>query len=891
MAIIGEWIRRLGYLLRRRRHEDELRREMEAHRALLGDPRAFGNTLRLRDEARDAWGWAWLDDLVHDTRFALRTLRRGPGFALAAVVTLALGIGVNSGMFSVINGLLLRPLYERPDEVVRVYSRSTGASGRNRGVSYPNYRDLREGTTAIFESLAAIDPFLSVGLDDGERTRRTMAAAVSANYFQTFGVRLALGRPFTPEEEWLGAGARVAIVSYRFWEQRGADADVLGRLVRVNGEPFTVVGVAPEGFTGASIPGPELWLPFGAYDALIPDAVSGGRPIGTRDAHELNVMGRLRAGSSVETAAPALATVSRRLEQAFPADNAGYTLEISASAPTRLMFFPGSGSGRLALLLMLMPAIVLLVACLNLVDLLLARGHVRRQEMAIRSSLGGGRARLMRQLVTEGLLLAFAGGAVGLLLSRWTTDALLASVYPVLPVDLGLPEMGLDWRVLVATVGFSLVATVVFSAAPAWASTGGAALSDLERNVVDDGTRRPGGLRIGNALVIGQVALSILLLASGGLFVMSARSAATADPGFRLDGGLLVEVDPGLAGYDEARGRELHRALVDRLRTIPGVEAVTIGSRLPFASIGDSRIVAPAGASDGGSRVGAAFSVVDRDYARALGLPMLGGRDFIEAELAPGSSEPVAIIDDALAQRLWPGEPALGRLIQFPGPDRPGTGRAMRVVGIMPAVKHSLGNARPFPHVYVPLGQHYESAMTLQLRIADADAERAMLATVGRVVRDVDERVPVVRLETWRDHLDASLEMWLYRAGASVFSAFGGIALLLAVIGVYGVKSYVVSRRTREFGIRIAIGAHPRALLWQVLREGGRITAVGIGIGVLLALGAGRLLQGLLYGVNAVEPVVLVTAPLVLLGSSLLASYVPTRRATKIDPTVALRSE
>ena len=392
--------------------------------------------------------------------------------------------------------------------------------------------------------------------------------------------------------------------------------------------------------------------------------------------------------------------------------------------------------------------------------------------------------------------------------------------------------------------------------------------------------------------MIGQVALSLLLLASGGLFLMSAISAATADPGFRLDGGLLVEVDPGLAGYDEARGRQSHLALVDRLRTVPGVEAVTIGSGFPFTSIGDSRVVAPAGAADARSRsVDAVFSVVGRDYARVLGLPMLGGRDFSDAELAPGSSERVAIIDDALAQRLWPGESALGRLIQFLDATGPEAGQPIRVVGIVPAVKHSLGNPRPFPHVYVPLGQHYESAMTLQLRIADEDAERAMLATVARVIRSVDERVPVLRLETWRDHLDASLDVWLYRAGARVFSAFGGIALLLAVIGVYGVKSYVVSRRTREFGIRIAIGAHPRALLWQVLREGGRITAIGIGIGLLLALGAGQLLQGFLYGVDAVEPVVLVTAPLILLASSLLASYIPARRATKVDPTVALRSE
>jgi predicted permease len=539
---------------------------------------------------------------------------------------------------------------------------------------------------------------------------------------------------------------------------------------------------------------------------------------------------------------------------------------------------------------MLMPVIVLLVACLNLADLLLARSHVRRQELAIRSSLGGGRSRLTRQLLTEGFLLALTGAAAGLWLSTLATRTLLASLRQVLPVAVGLPDVSLDWRVLLSTLAFSLVATLVFAAGPALALTGRAAAADLKRRTGDEG-RRLGGVRIGNALVIGQIALSLLLLASGGLFVMSALSASTADPGFRLDGGLVVQVDPALAGYDEARGREAHLALIDRLRMVPGVEAVTIGSRPPFTSIGDSRQVAPAGAGDAPSRsVDAVFSVVGRDYARVLGLPMLGGRDFSDAELAPGSGERVAIIDDALAEELWPGEAALGRLIQFLDAEGPEARQPLLVVGIIPAVKHSLGDPRPYPHVYVPLGQHYESEMTLQLRVAGG-GERAMLDTVARVVRDVDERLPVLSVATWRDHLDAGLDARLLRAGAGVFSVFGGIALLLAVLGVYGVKSYVVSRRTREFGIRIAVGAPPRALLWQVLREGGRITTIGIGIGLLLALGAGQFLQSILYGVNSIEPVVLVTAPLILLAASLLASYIPALRATRVDPTVALRSE
>lgn len=887
MAIIGEWIRRLGYLLRRQAWEDDLRREMEAHRAEMGEPPAFGNMLRLREEARDAWGWRWLDDLVQDSRFAWRTLRHGRGFALTAIVTLALGIGVNSGMFSFVNGLLLRPLYEGLDEVVEVHGRRA-APLQIRDFSYPNFRDLQEGTTDIFASLTASATGF-VGLDAGQRPRSALAAAVTASYFDVFAAPPVHGRAFTPDEERPGAGIRVAIISYPLWAQLGADPAMLGSHVLVNGEQFTVVGVAPEGFAGMSIPGPEVWLPLGAHETFS-TGTRAGRPLDSRDAHELSVTGRLRSGVSIETGEAALAIVGRRLEQAFPSVNAGYSVVLSR--PDRnILFLPG-GTGAAAgpaLLLMLMPAVVLLVACLNLANLLLARGHVRRQELAIRSSLGGGRSRLIRQLVTEGLLLAFAGGAVGLVLSTWAARALLESVRTMLPVAVTLPDAGLDWRVLLGTAAFSLVATLVFAAGPALALTRRETAADLGRHNSDE-RRRSGGVRFGNALVVGQIALSLLLLASGGLFVMSAVSATTADPGFRLDGGVIVEVDPALAGYDEARGRQAHRALIDRLRTVPGVEAVTIGSRPPFTSSGDSRVVAPAGAVDADSTsVDAVFSVIGRDYARVLGLPMLGGRDFSDAELTLGSGERVAIIDDALAEALWPGEAALGRLIRFLDAEGADARRPMRVVGILPALKHSLGDPRPYPHVYVPLGQHYESAMTVQVRAAGD--EHAMVGTIARVVRDVDERLPVLSVATWRDHLGAGVDVLFLRAGAIVFSSFGAIALLLAVLGVFGVKSYVVSRRTRELGIRIAIGARPRVLLWQVLREGGRVTSIGIGIGLLLAVVAGQFLESVLYGVNGIEPVVLVTAPLILMAASLLASFIPALRATRVDPTVALRAE
>lgn len=322
-----------------------------------------------------------------------------------------------------------------------------------------------------------------------------------------------------------------------------------------------------------------------------------------------------------------------------------------------------------------------------------------------------------------------------------------------------------------------------------------------------------------------------------------------------------------------------------------GVESATAGSAFPFSSFGDSRLVIPAGAGSKANAIDAVYVAVGSDYARTLGLPMLGGRDFGALELASDATEPVAIIDDALAQRLWPTAGAMGQRIQFLNDEGAVAGQPLRVVGLMPAVKHSLGTPRPFPHVYVPLGQYHDTPMTLQVRMAPGQGEPAMLAAIERLVREADSGVPILRIRSWRDDLDAGVEVSIFRAGAQVCAVFGAIALLLAVIGVYGVKSYLVSRRTREFGIRIATGAHPRVLLWQVLREGGRVTAAGLAIGLLLALGAGQILQSLLYGVRSVEPLVLVTAPLVLLAASLAASFLPALRATRVNPTVALRAE
>lgn len=927
LSLFGEWFRRLRYLFRRRAMEEELRLEMESHRALMDDPRAFGNTLRLHEEAREAWGWRWLDDVVRDTRLAARTLLRTPGFAITAILTLALGIGVNTAMFTVVNSLLLRPVHGDADRVMGVSWRATrppvesGESGESpafRAVSYPDYLDLRAATSDIFTPLAAFGTNF-VGVDGGSGARRALALSVTANYFDLFERPLVLGRPFTGEEERPGADLRVAIVSFALWQQRGADPRILGQTVRVNGEAFTVIGVTAKGFTGTSIPGPEVWLPLGTYgivqraaesaDSPPPAESTGAAPALTaRDRYALGAIGKLRDGISTESASAALVTISSRLQQAFPAANAGYALVMAK--PMRLLFMPGPDADAmirmLALLLMAMPMIVLLVACLNLADLLLARGHARRQELAIRASLGGGRWRLVRQLLTEGLLLAVAGAAVGLVLSMWAMSAIAVLLRAALPVSLILPELDLDWRVFAGTIGFSLIASLVIGAWPALDLTRRATATDLKQRIggAAEG-RQPGSIRVGNALVVAQTALSLLLLACGGLFLMSAAGAANADPGFRLERGLLAEIDPGLAGYDQTRASQFHLAVVDRVRAMPGVEAVTIGSSFPFTEFGDSRRIAradlpstaaPSSGPAAPASIDAGFMAVGRDHARTLGLRVLGGRDFTDAELTQATAasfERVAIIDDELARRLWPGESApaaVGRLIQ--ATDEIGAANpTIRVIGVVSAVNESLGNPHPSPHLYVPLGQHRASAMTLQLRVAAGQDEPAMLAAIARIVRDQDERVPVLRLATWRDRLDSTVDVWVFRVAARVCGAFGVMALLLAAIGIYGVKSYVVSRRTREFGIRLAVGAHPRTLLWQVLREGLRLTSIGIILGVMLALGAGRFLESMLYQVKSAEPLVLIAAPAILLAASLLAALLPALRATRVDPTIALRSE
>ena len=836
--------------------------------------------------------------MFSDLRFGVLMLAKNPGFSAVAILVLALGIGANSATFSVINAMLLRPMpIERPGELVGVYNERTTPPGGYRAVSYPNYRDLR-ASAAGFTSLAAHNVTL-VGIGDGTVTRRVFADLVSANYFETFGSPLALGRAFSPAEEEPDANVPVVIVSHVYWEREGRNPDILGDTVRVNGDLLTIVGVAGQGFTGSSVVlGPELWLPLGLYGSTTTDILGDrSQTLAARDNHTLFVFGRLGPGLTAKTVAPELEAIAAQLEQAYPAENEDRTFGAAALSRISVSTSPTTDAqvSAASALMLAMSGVVLLIACLNLANMLLARGAARRREIAIRLSLGGGRGRVVRQLLAEGFVLSAVGGAVGLVVAVWAAGLLVRSIEPILPISITVFDVGVDWRVVTGTLGFSVLGTVLFGLGPAWRLTRSDILSDLKQQANPDRQRGRGLLAPRNLLIVGQVALSLALLTAGGLFLRGAVAASTADPGFAFERGLLLETDPSLAGYDEPRGRAVYEALLTRLRSLPGVEAASFASMVPFGAFSEGRGVQPLGPPgvDGAQSRGASYTIVGRDYFRSLGLSMLRGREFTDAETQADTPPAVAIVDETLARALWPDGDPLGQQIRFrDGP----TGRLsnpLSVVGLAPGRRNEIFDQQPTPHVYVPFGWQYRGNMTIHLRLAAGgqEAAQSMLQTVREEVRAFDERLPVLALKTLEDFRADSAGIWVVRAAASVFTTFGALALFLAVIGLYGVKAYVVSRRTREIGIRMALGADRGNVLWLVLREGLILTLAGLGIGLLLSFGTAQLLSSLLYEVSTLDPVVFILATLLLAASTLLASYLPARRATRVVPMVALREE
>jgi predicted permease len=842
--------------------------------------------------------------LWQDIRYGVRQLLKHPGFTAVAILVLALGIGANSAVFSLVNTLVLRPLpVDHPEELIGVYGKSRRPEGGYRAFSFPNYVDLRDGN-GEFSSLMAFSLSM-VGLTEGDITRRAFAAGVSANYFSTFGVRPALGRAFEAEEEKPGSAIPVAIVSYAWWQRHGADPGVLGTGLVINGRTFTIVGVAPKYFTGTTaIFSPDVWVPLGVHEWVANDFMSpAGRSLSDRGNHCLFLVGRLRRGLAPAVAEARLAALAGQLEEAYPAENKDQTLVLSPLPRISISTNPQNNDDVKALSAMLLPmsGVVLLIACLNLANMLLARGAARAREFAVRAALGGSRGRLVRQVLTEAMLVSLAGAAAGLIVACWATKALSSSLGARLPFTTLVVAAAPDGRVLAATLGFSVLATLVFALGPAWRMARVEVFEDLkDQTALKRGVHRGSGLFAPRSLLVtAQIALSLVLLTTAGLFVRGARKAARADPGFRFERGLLAELDASLAGYDEAQGRRLYGAVVERVRALPGVEAASLASMVPFGMFSDGRDVQRAGDGANGSgpdgpgkSQGARYVIVGTDYFRSLGLPLLRGREFDPIEVEGGGAR-VAILDETLARALWPDEDPLGRQIQFAERDPGKEPVVMQVVGVAPGIRHDLSHRGPEPHVYVPFGQNYQAMMNLHVRLAgrDAAADATMLKTVRAAIRAVDDRLPVLSVNTLRDYHNGGLVMWFARAGARLFSVFATVALFLAVVGVYGVKAFVVARRTREIGVRVALGATTRQVLWLVLRDGVRLTGMGLAVGLLLSLAVGRLVSSKVYEVSGSDPLTFVTASVLLAAAALAATYVPARRAAKIDPMVALRYE
>ena len=849
--------------------------------------------------------------MLHDFRFAVRQLVKARAFTAAAIIVLALGIGANTAIFSLMNTLLFQaPHYAKPNEVVQVFSQDKKNPKTFRGFSYPTYVDIREHNS-VFSGVMAHN-LATVGVGDKGSTRRAFTDVVSSNYFSVMGVMPMQGRAFRAEEETPGDNSAVAIVSYNYWKREGFNPAMLGSTIAIDSRPFTVIGIMPQGFTGTTqVFAPEIWLPLGVHDQVANDFETGNKnKLDDRGGRQFMIVGRLKPGMTAAAAAPALKTLAANLEQAWPVEQKDQTFMVETLSRFSLSTRPSSGNNvkRLAPLLFGMSGVVLLVACLNLANMLLARGAARRKEIAIRLALGGSRWRIVRQLLIEGLVLALAGGFFGLLLGLWSSDLLVASLGKKLPIDI-VWQSGLSTPVLAATFAFCLLGTFAFALGPALKLSKSAVIGDLKEQAGEDAVVRRWKFLPRNPLVVVQIAFSLALLTAAALFIRGAGKAASVDTGLQTSSNYLLEVDASFATYDQTRAQDLYRTLEERLSALPGVERASISSTVPFGMLSLDKSVQRGGANPApdakpataaeGLAFRANLNSIGADYFNTVGLPLLRGRAFNVAEAMHQTSPKVAIIDEVLAKKLWPEGDALGQRIQFTEKDltlaKGGeeTRAQIEIVGIVPYTRGELFEKDPSGTLYLPFAGGFQSNVFFHLKFAP-NAGRDTGATadlIRRTVREVDPTVAVLSLKTFAQHLDGNFELWIVRAGAALFSIFGGLALVLAIVGVYGVKAYSVARRTREIGIRMALGAQRETVQWMLLREGAVMLASGVVLGLLLAAGTGKLISGMLYNVGALDPLAFTIAPVVLAAAALLATWLPARRATRISPMAALRTE
>lgn len=845
--------------------------------------------------------------MIQDFKFAVRQLRKTPGFTAVAVLTLALAIGVNSAIFAIINSVVLRPMVPiRPNEIVNVFNCRQNAAHDYRQFSYNEYRELRQ-TGDVFADLAALE-FAVAGIGRDHQMRRSFAFITSENYFSLMGARPFRGRFYNAEECKPNANIPVVVASYGLWQRQGSRNDFIGSTLQINGEPYTVVGISPRGFSGASaLIAPDIWVPIGMRARL------GSAFADEETMHDLlnpknyafNLVGRLKPGLTMETAKPRVPVLSQRFN-AMQTD-AEFTREIQIQKPSRFSLSTAPEDdgpvGLIGTLLMAMAGAVLLIACLNLANMLLARGTARAKEVALRLALGASRWRIIRQLLCEGLVLAICGGVLGLILSLWCNKLLLHSLSSVLSnVNFSfVVDLTPNLPVLAVTLLFCLLATMLFSLGPALKATKADLVTDLKQQAGEPA-------RLGrfsrffaprHISVMAQIALSLMLLFVAGLFFRGALKAAALNPGFIAAGDLVTELDFTLLKKNAADARRIIFQTVERARQLPGVTAVGVGTMLPYGNFTTTRRVMSTRqtlstdpkAPDPG--VGTLYTATTPGYFDAIGVRILRGRDFTQAECEAKDGRRIAIIDEELAKKLFPNDQAIGQHVRYTIPPKDGSPNDFEVIGVVGTHRHDVQNDTYLARIFVPLAQGYSGNVYLHVRFnrVDRNAVAGIIPTLRTTLQEVDSDLPILGIEPFADRMEKSAGLWIVRLGAILFGGFGCIALLLAIVGVYGVKAYAVACRTREIGIRMALGARRKDVFALIMRQGALQTALAVTAGLLLSLGAGRVLAQILYGVSPSDPFALITSSVILTGAALLACFLPARRATHVNPLTALRTE
>ncbi len=819
----------------------------------------------------------FLTDLWQDLRYAARMLRKAPGFTAVAALTLALGIGANTAVFTIINTLLLNPLpVEKSSELVAVnttQAKLTTQAGEVQLMSFLNVKDFRDRTNS-FSNLAAHSNPMAITMTDAGEPRRIFVEVVTANYFDTLGIHPFMGRFFLSSEDTTPGAAPVVVLGYAAWQGRfGGASDILGHTIKLNNTPFTVIGIGPKGFKGVyAVFGPDVWVPSMMAEQILP--AQQGNALSDRMILLFTGIGRLQPGLTLAQARAELNIVASSLEKEFPDTNQGQAVALrplneAAYGPERQPLLFGST------LLMGIVGLVLLIACSNVANLLLSRAVVRRQEIAVRMALGAGRVRLIRQLLTESVLLGLLGGVLGLLFG-YAGCQFLWSFRPA-EFALNFAELRISPSVFGFAFAVSILTGLLFGIVPAL-RTSRTSVSEVLKEASRTVGRSRNRISLANTLLAGQVAISLVLLVVAAMVLESIQREYTIDPGFETNHLALFMMYPGQAGYDQTRTEQLYKQMRDRIGSIPGISSLSWASNLPLWGRKETGVtIEGQGQRKKSEAISAVVNTVDLRYFSTLGIAFAEGRDFTQDDR--DISTPIAIINDTMAAKYWSNQDPLGKRLQLPrGKD------FLQIVGVVKTANYQTLGEAPQSCIYIPLRQNYSDAMILYVR-TERDPS-ATLAAVQGEIRTLDPGLPVEDIRTGTKVIDQAL--WGAKIGVGLLGVFGLLALSLASVGLYGIMAYSVNQRRREIGIRMALGAGQASVLGLILRQGMMRVFSGVALGLILSLLIGRALSKFLYGVGGSDPASLAGASLVLLTVALVACYLPARRASQVDPLVAL---